>query len=113
MTNVVTVARRLGQQQAVQAAFAFMGQGAQGQSAFPMSEIDSDSLLGAVVRWCGQGHAISFGLSGDGGAFGVHLIAGGEKRSRWFGHVAELEDFLATVPGPTKPERRVVQAPAE
>lgn len=87
----------------VQGAFAFLGTQAAASQRFPVSEIDPETLAGAVSRWCGQGHALSFGLSGDGGAFGVHLIANGDKRSKWFGSVQECEDFLTTVPGPAEP----------
>ena len=87
----------------VQGAFDFLGgQGAAGQP-FPIEQIDAGGLAVAIARWCGAGHAISFGLSGDGGAFGVHLIADGQKRSRWFGTVSEVEDFLTTIPGPNVP----------
>lgn len=80
-------------------AFAFMQQQDGSADRFPVEQIDAEAIHGAVVRWCGQGYAISFGLSGDGGAFGIHLLAGGEKRSRWCAAVGEAEDFLSTVPG--------------
>ena len=99
MSNVVSVARRLGQRELEQAAFAFLGEVPGGTSNFPLAEISPDCLLGALVRWCSQGHALSFGLSSDGGALGVHLIVSGSKRTRWFNGVAELEDFLASIPG--------------
>jgi hypothetical protein len=83
----------------VQGAFAFLGQQAQGGQRFPVETIDPEVLASAIARWCGAGHAVSFGLSGDGGAFGVHLIAGGDKRSKWFATAQECEDFLTTVPG--------------
>jgi hypothetical protein len=101
VVNVVSEARRQQGRQVQQAAFAFMGDVQANGRGFPVEEVSPDSLHGAVARWVSSGHAISFGLSGDGGAFGVHLIAAGEKRSKWFGHVAELEDFLSTVPGPS------------
>jgi hypothetical protein len=101
--NVVEHARRLQASRPTQAAFAFLGDVPGSGAHFPLTAISPDSLHGAVVRWLALGHALSFGLSGDGGALGVHLIASGEKRSRWFGQVSELEDFLATIPGPDGP----------
>jgi hypothetical protein len=108
--NVVDHARRLQSQAREETAFAFLGEQTAKGTAFPLREIAPESLHGAVVRWCGSGCAISFGLSGDGGAFGVHLIAGGQKRSRWFGTVAELEDFLSTVPSLKDPLKGEVTA---
>lgn len=101
MTNVVQAARALNRSgRSVQGAFDFLGAPSAAASKFPIGELSPDVLQSAMVRWLALGHAISFGLSGDGGALGIHLIANGEKRSKWFGHVAEAEDFLSTVPGP-------------
>ena len=103
MSNVVSVARRLGQRELEQTAFAFLGEVPAVGGNFPLAEISPDCLCGAIVRWLSQGHALSFGLSSDGGALGVHLIVSGSKRTRWFNGVAELEDFLTTIPGPVDP----------
>ena len=101
MQNAIDIARRKSEQSAVaQAAFAFLGEVPAERSPFPAMQIDAECLRNAIARWTGRGHAISFGLSGDQGAFGIHLIAGGQKVSKWFGHVAEAEDFLTTLPGP-------------
>jgi hypothetical protein len=94
---------RMPTRRVTQGAFAFLGQQQASAERFPVESIDQDCLAGAVSRWTARGHAISFGLSGDGGAFGVHLIADGDKRSKWFGTVQECEDFLTTVPGPAAP----------
>lgn len=91
---------RVSAKRPVQNAFAFMGNGSAGAEKFPVEQLDAEAIGVAVRRWCALGHAISFSLSGDGGAFGVHLIVSGEKRSKWSAHVEEVEDFLTTVPGP-------------
>jgi len=87
----------------VQGAFAFMqGTGGESPGVFTLEQVDAGVLGAAVIRWCGQGYAMSLSLSGDGGAFGVHLLVNGEKRSKWFSDVRELEDWLTTVPGPVE-----------
>lgn len=64
-----------------------------------MAAVDSDTLADAIASWTGRGYAITFGRTSDGGALGVHLLAGGEKRSRYFTDVAELENFLQVIAG--------------
>ena len=91
---------RLAQHRQRQAAFAFLEDGRSPGDQFPIKEVDPEALHGALVRWLTQGYAMSFGFSGDGGALGVQLVAGGEVRKKWVSTVAEAEDFLATVPGP-------------
>lgn len=101
MTSVIQAARALSRSpRPVQGAFDFLGVPSATASKFPIEELSPDVLHSAMARWLASGHALSFGLSGDGGALGVHLIANGEKRSKWFGRVAEAEDFLSTIPGP-------------
>jgi hypothetical protein len=94
----ISETRRLSRVPPSKAAFAFLAGDDPGGDQFPLEQISPDMLLRAVVRWCGAGYALSFGLSADGGALGVHLLAGGQRRSKWFQNVAELEDFLATIP---------------
>lgn len=65
---------------------------------FPVEHIDAETLAGAVARWTAQGYAISFGLSADLAVFAVHLLVGGEKRTKWCKDVPEAEDFLSSVP---------------
>jgi hypothetical protein len=65
-----------------------------------LAEVDAETLHAAITRWTDCGYAITFGRTGDGGAIGVHLLAGGEKRSKYFSTAAECEDFLTSVPGP-------------
>lgn len=80
--------------------FAFLGGRQDLGEIFPIGALDSECLARAMSRWLRAGNAISFGLSGDRGALGVHLISGGVKRSRWFGTASEAEDFLTTIPEP-------------
>lgn len=82
-----------------QSAFGFMATAAGPGEAFPVEQIDHETLAGAVSRWVLQGYAISFGLSSDGFALGVHLIVGGDKRTRWCKDVPDAEDFLSSIPG--------------
>lgn len=96
-----------------QGAFDFLTPSGGGGESFPVERVDAEAIAGAITRWLARGHAISFGLSGDGGALGVHLIADGEKRSRWFGTVGEAEDFLTTIPGPSGPSMKPVPAPEQ
>lgn len=87
----------------VQSAFGFMQDQSGPGETFPVEQIDAECLAGAVSRWCLQGYAISFGLSSDLQVFAVHMIVGGDRRVKWCKTVAEAEDFLTGVPGPTKP----------
>lgn len=94
----ISVSRSLHRKDPEQAAFAFLGGVGHVGGKFPVAEVSPDMLLRALIRWVGAGYALSFGLSADGGALGVHLLAAGQKRSKWFSTVAELEDFLASIP---------------
>ena len=80
-----------------QGAFDFLVDEGDPDAPFDMSAVDADGLKDAIVAWVGRGYAITFGRTSDGGAVGVHLLAGGEKKSRYFAEVSQLEDFLATV----------------
>lgn len=82
-----------------QGAFAFLGAASAGVERFAVDQIDAEVLRDAVARWLGSGYAISLSLSSDGGALGVHLIVGGDKRTKWVQDVAAAEDFLQSVPG--------------
>lgn len=82
-----------------QSAFAFLGEIQARDGVFDMAEVDAEGVYGAVVAWVNQGYAISFGRTKDGGALGVHLHAGGDKQSYYFGSAQEVEDFLSRVAG--------------
>lgn len=87
-----------------QDAFGFLNETPRSDAPFELMPVDAEGLRDAIAIWTGLGHAITFGRTQDGGAMGVHLHAGGERRSRYFGTVAELEDFLATVRGADAPK---------
>ena len=83
-----------------QSAFAFLGESQERGALFDFEPVDADGLHDAIASWVNQGYAISFGRTSDGGACGVHLHANGDKKSFYFGTVAELEDFLSRVRAP-------------
>lgn len=87
----------------VQSAFGFMASSSGSGEPFPVEQIDAETLAGAVARWTSQGYAISFGLSQDLAVFAVHLLVGGDKRTKWCKDVPEAEDFLASVPPAPRP----------
>lgn len=80
---------------------------AESETVEPVSllNLDPECLRDAVASWVSQGYAISFGQTSDGGAIGVHLIVGGDKKSKYFTTVAELEDFLTRVSGTIAPKK--------
>lgn len=80
-----------------QSAFAFLGGPAKAEGAVDLLPVDAECLRDAVASWVALGHAITIGRTADGGAIGVHLLANGEKSSRYFSTIAELEDFLTLV----------------
>lgn len=80
-----------------QTAFDFLGDVPRETGPFPFAQVSPDLVRDAIATWVGHGHAITFGSTSDGGAMGVHLLANGDRRARYFVDVAELEDFLATV----------------
>jgi hypothetical protein len=80
--------------------FAGLGDGVQSTDHFDLLPVDAECLRDAIAAWTGRGYAITFGRTGDGGAMGVHLLAGGDKRSRYFSDVSELEDFLTRLHAP-------------
>lgn len=90
---------RLRRPQQVQGAFAFLGnvQGRGGSFAF--ADVDANLVHEAIQVWVEQGYAISFGHTSDGGALGLHLVAGGVKRSLYGASVEEVEDHLRTIIG--------------
>lgn len=98
--DAISISRSLSRKDPTQAAFAFLGLEERVDTKFPLADVSADMLLRALIRWVGAGYALSFGLSSDGGALGVHLLAAGQKRSKWFSTAQELEDFLASIPAP-------------
>lgn len=97
--DAVQPARR--PQRAQQNPLAFLDASGDPQERLSLLETDAETLRDAVALWCSQGYAISFGLTSDGNALGVHLIVGGQKRSKYFTDIASLEDFLKVLAGQT------------
>lgn len=103
----ISVSRSLHRGDPTQAAFAFLGTEEIEGAKFELREVSEEMLKRALIRWVGAGYALSFGLSADGGALGVHLLAAGQKRTKWFSSVQELEDFLASIPEVSKAPGRL------
>lgn len=78
-------------------AFAFLNEREQAPEPITLRAVDAETLHGAVASWTEQGHAITFGRTSDGGAVSVTLLAGGQRKSRYFPDVAELESFLQLI----------------
>lgn len=87
-----------------QSAFAFMAEPNTPGDGVDLLQLDPECLRDAVAAWVSQGYAISFGQTSDAQAVGVHLIVGGDKKSKYFTTVAELEDFLTRVRGTIAPK---------
>lgn len=84
--------------------FAGLGDDPGAEGAFDFQHVSAENLRDAVASWVSRGYAITFGLTSDGGAIGVHLLAGGKKKSEYFGNVAKLEDFLTRITAQHGPE---------
>lgn len=82
---------------AAQSAFGFLDAQKPREGAFPLEEIHAATLHEAITSWCAKGYAITFGLTSDGGALGVHLLADGNVRKRYFPTPEEVEAFLTVV----------------
>lgn len=79
----------------VQGAFAFLGEdGGKEVRPFSLELLDGATLLEAVQGWCGQGYAITLGLTSDRGALGIHLMADGSIRKSYFPTADEANYFL-------------------
>ena len=80
-----------------QGAFAFLADAPAADEPVSLVNVDADTLRDAIAFWTALGHAITIGRTSDGGAVGVHLLAGGQRKSQYFTDLALLEDFLVTV----------------
>lgn len=80
-----------------QGAFSFLVDEPTAGEPVSLTNVDAETLRDAIALWTELGHAITIGRTSDGGAVGVHLLAGGERKSRYFTDIAMLEDFLVTV----------------
>lgn len=90
--------RRIAQVRAPkQGAFGFLGDDKADREPVSLATVDAETLRDAIVAWTELGHAITLGRTSDGGAIAVNLLAGGQRRSKYFADLAALEDFLVTV----------------
>lgn len=81
----------------MQSPFAFLGSAPAASGSMTLAPVDAETLRDCVAAWTARGHAITFGLTSDGGAASVTLLAGGQRQSRYFTEVADFEDFLKVV----------------
>lgn len=64
---------------------------------FTWAVCDPGLLAEAVTTWTDQGNAITFGLTSDGGAVSVTMLAGGDRRKFYASSLEELEDLLKRI----------------
>lgn len=83
--------------QTPQGAFAFLGDTGTRREPISLATVDADLMKDAIQRWTDLGHAITIGRTSDGGAVAISLLAGGQRRSKYFSDLSELEDFLTSV----------------
>jgi len=62
---------------------------------------DAELLQRAVTEWCAGGHAITFGVTSDGGALSISLLAGGKPYKVYASSPDELNELLSRI-GQTK-----------
>lgn len=80
-----------------QATFAFLQAVREVPEGLSLENVDAETVHDAIAAWTDLGHAITFGLTSDGGAISVSMLHHGKRDARYFTSVAELEDWLKTV----------------
>lgn len=80
-----------------QDAFVFLDKLEGGVRQIDILQVDAETLRDAVAVWTNEGYAMTFGRTQDGGAIGVHLLAHGNKKSKYFADTSELENFLQSI----------------
>ena len=82
-----------------QGAFDFLGPHQRPAKGMDVDEVDAATFGAGCLRWLGRGYALTCGLSSDGGALNVKLLANGDVRSEWFTSAKDVEDFMSAIPG--------------
>lgn len=80
-----------------QGVFEFLGDEPSRGEPVSLATVDAETLRDAITAWTELGHAITIGRTSDGGAIAVSLLAGGQRKSKYFADLAVFEDFLVTV----------------
>jgi len=90
---------RVRSKKAAQGAFDFLGPHQRPARGMDVEAIDASTFGAGCLRWLSRGYALTCGLSSDGGALNVKLLANGDVRSEWFTAAKDAEDFMSAIPG--------------
>lgn len=77
--------------------FTFLASPGAAKEPVSLLHCDAETMRDGVAFWLDLGHAITFGMTSDGGAVAITLLAGGHRASRYFTDIAALEEFLLAI----------------
>jgi hypothetical protein len=66
-------------------------------------QADSQLLHAAVANWTAGGHAITLGVTSDGGALSISLLSGGKPYKLYGATADEVNDLLTRIGGLERP----------
>lgn len=67
--------------------------------AITWADADAGLLAGAIAHWTSGGHAITFGVTSDGGALSISLLSGGKPFKLYASDPDELASLLERIGG--------------
>ena len=73
------------------------------KQALSWDHVDAEALKEAVAHWTSGGHAITFGVTSDGGALSISLLAGGKPYKLYASDPDELASLLERIGGVSLP----------